>query len=199
MSGLIVIVDDDAAMRDSLDFLLSTHGLRTSCHASAEDLLAAGVPPDSTCVLADVRLGAGMDGVELIEALRRRGVGTPVVVITGHADVPLAVRAMRAGAADFIEKPFEPERLLGAVAEAGSRRDDVGEGEAGQARARLALLTPREREVLDLLVAGDANKVVARRLGISPRTVETHRASIMEKLGSRSFAETVRLALRATA
>ncbi|MDO9711793.1 response regulator transcription factor [Paracraurococcus lichenis] len=196
LPDLVVVVDDDAELRASIEFLLSTAGRRCLGHASAEALLAAGLPPGTACVVADVRLGEGIDGVALVEALHRRGEPVPVVVITGHGDVPLAVRAMRAGAVDFIEKPFAAERLLAAIVEAASRQAPADPA-AAEAGARVAGLTPRERQVLQRLVAGEPNKLVAHGLGISPRTVETYRASIMQKLGCRAFAEAVRVALAA--
>lgn len=201
-SRAVVVVDDDAEMQDSIAFLLTVNGRTPVVHGSAESLLAAGVPAGAGCILADVRLGPGMDGVALVEALRRRGERTPVVVITGHADVPLAVRAMRVGALDVVEKPFQAERLLGAIAEAekaaapAPAASGAAHG-ATETSSRLGTLTPRELQVLRGLVAGQANKVIAADLAISPRTVETYRASVMDKLGCRSFAEVVRMALAA--
>jgi two-component system response regulator FixJ len=187
---VVVIVEDDAPMRDAMALLLGSVGLRTVEHGSAEEVLAAGMPAGVRCVVADVRLGAGMDGIRFMEALRARGDATPVVVVTGHGDVPLAVRAMRAGALDFVEKPFEPERLLTAVREASPPHRAPSANSLGS-------LTPREREVLRALAEGAPNKLVAHGLGISVRTVEVYRASIMDKLGAKSFAELVRIALRA--
>lgn len=188
---LAVVVDDDAAARDSLAELLRAADCRVVTFASASELLA-GIPPDAACLLVDVRLGDGEDGISLLERLRRAGDRTPVVVVTGHGDVALAVRAMRAGAADFVEKPYEAERILNAVADARTKG-------AHQATAAglVANLTPREREVLAGLVEGKPNKIVAHELGISVRTVEAYRATIMEKLDVRSLAEMVRIALAA--
>jgi two-component system response regulator FixJ len=199
---VVVVVDDDPAMRESIDYMLAAERIETQLFASAEALLQAGMPIRAGCVLTDVRLGQGLDGLALLDALRIRGVTIPVLVMTGHADVPLAVRAMRGGALDFIEKPFHGDRLLHAVRDALARPALLPLGampaqEMGQARAALAVLTPREREVLEGLVAGLANKAVAYNLGISPRTVETYRASIMIKLGCRSFADVVRVTLLA--
>jgi two-component system response regulator FixJ len=198
MTGMVAILDDDAALRDALAFQLGANGVPTRSFATAEALLAGGLRGDETCLLADVRLGGGMDGLTLLEHLRRCGSRVPVVVMTGHADVPMAVRAMREGALNFLEKPFPPERLLGVVAEARAR------GAAGQApppaqavaRSLLARLSPREAEVLAALARGAPSKVVAHWLGLSPRTVEGHRAAVMQKLGLRSFAELVRLAVQ---
>ncbi|MBK1661173.1 response regulator [Paracraurococcus ruber] len=195
MPGQVVIVDDDDEMRDSIACLLATDGRNAAEYANAEALLAAGVPSGTTCVLVDMRLGEGMDGITLIEHLRRAGDVPPVVVITGHGDIPLAVRAMQAGAVDFIEKPFAPERLLDAVAQASIHR--CGDPAQARARERVKALSPRERQVLKGLVEGHPNKVVAHELGLSTRTVETYRAAIMDKLGCRSFAEAVRLAITA--
>lgn len=197
---LVVVVDDDADMRESMEFLLGARGMATAGFATAEDLLASGIARSAACLVADVRLGPGMDGVALVEELRRRRDAVPVVVVTGHADVPLAVRAMRAGAADFVEKPFGAERMLSAIAGAVAAASGKGAGAdagAGTEAARVAALTLRERQVLEGLVAGKANKAVAHDLGISPRTVEAYRADIMHKLRARSFAEAVRIALAA--
>jgi two-component system response regulator FixJ len=159
---------------------------------SSADLHARGIPEGTGCLLLDVRLGEADDGIDLMTALKRDGLSVPVIIITGHGDVPLAVRAMRDGAFNFIEKPFTAEQLLAAVREALS-----ASAPASDAAAQLARLTGREREVVAGLVAGKQNKVVAADLGISVRTVEAYRAAIMTKLGLRSFAELVRIALAA--
>ena len=205
---LVHVVDNDDAMRRSLALLLRAAGYAAEAHASAEALLAALDRPDApaataaqpACAVVDVLMPGGMDGVALQSELARRGAGLPVVVVTGHADVPLAVRAMRAGAVDFVEKPYPKERILAAVAEAheaavAAKRDRGAMTTA--AVARVAVLTPRERTVLRALVSGQPNKVIAHELGISPRTVEAHRAAVMEKLDVRSLAEAVRLAMAA--
>ncbi len=213
---LVHVVDDDDAMRRSLALLLRAAGYAAEAHPSAEALLAAldrGAGPDApaaaaaawrpACAVVDVLMPGGMDGIALQAELARRGAALPVVVVTGHADVPLAVRAMRAGAVDFVEKPYPKERILAAVGEALEAAASApaparGQGPAAAAAAaRVAALTPRERMVLRSLVLGRPNKVIAHELGISPRTVEAHRAAIMEKLGVRSLAEAVRLALAA--
>jgi two-component system, LuxR family, response regulator FixJ len=215
---LVHVVDDDDAMRRSLVLLLRAAGYSAEAHASGEALLAAlgregeagspepGVAPvrRPACAVVDVLMPGGMDGITLLAKLARRGAALPVVVVTGHADVPLAVRAMRAGAVDFVEKPYPKERILLAVSEAldaaaepAAERGAADSASAAAAQARLAALTPRERMVLRGLVCGSPNKVIAHELGISPRTVEAHRAAVMEKLGARSLAEAVRLALAA--
>lgn len=192
----VLVVEDDAAARESLVLLLEAEGHRVLAYGTAEALLEAGHAAAAACIVADVRLGAGMGGIELVRSLRRARVMTPVVLLTAHGDVPLAVWAMREGAHDFLEKPAPPVALLtsvrGAIAMAAAGTDP----QAG-AVAMLARLTPREREVLRGLVAGRSNKAVAQALGISPRTVETYRAGIMDKLGVGSFAELVRFGLAA--
>ena len=204
---LVHVVDDDDAVRRSLSLLLRSAGYTVQEHESAEALLAtlAHTPAGAgVCAVVDVRM-AGMDGLALQQTLAQRPGGPiPVVIVTGHADVPLAVQAMRNGAVDFIEKPYPPGRMLAAVADAqaaavrahtaGRRRADR---EAQEASSRLSGLTAREREVLAALVGGKSNKMIARDLGLSPRTVEAHRAALMERLSVRSLAEAIRLALMA--
>jgi two-component system response regulator FixJ len=196
---VVAVVDDDEDVRVALAFLLETAGYRVAAFASAEALLAAGPPAALACLLVDVRMPGGMDGLALLRELKARRHAAPVIVITGHGDVPLAVRAMRDGAFDFVEKPCGDEQLLGTVAAAiGAGRAEAGQRLlAADAAARVALLTPREREVLDALVAGQINKTIAHALGISPRTVEIHRGNVMEKLGVRSLGEAIRLAMLA--
>ena len=198
MGQTILVVDDDAAIRDSLRMMLEMAGYAVRDFASAQSLLSDG-DLRAGCLIVDVRM-PGMGGLELQEELARRKASIPVIVVTGHADVPLAVRAMRAGAIDFVEKPFDQERMLQSVADAlaAGQRAQSRAAEAQEARDRLSLLTPREREILDQLVKGHANKVVAHQLGISPRTVEIHRASIMEKLHARNLSNVVRTALAAS-
>jgi two-component system response regulator FixJ len=198
MEKTVFIVDDDAAIRDSLRMMLEAAGHTVRDFASAQSFLS---DPDLSggCLIVDIRM-PGMGGLELQEELVRRKVNIPVIVITGHGDVPLAVRAMRAGAIDFVEKPFDEERMLQSVADAvaAGQRAEGRATEAKEARELLSQLTPREHEILDQLVKGHANKVVAHQLGISPRTVEIHRASIMEKLHARNLSNVVRTALAAS-
>lgn len=207
---LVHVVDDDEAMRRSLALLLRSAGYAAEAHASAEALLAAldrggdetAATARPACAVVDVLMPGGMDGIALQAELARRRAALPVVVVTGHADVPLAVRAMRAGAVDFVEKPYPKERILSAVGEAldaagAAARGSGSTAAAAAAAARVSVLTPRERMVLRGLVLGRPNKVIAHQLGISPRTVEAHRAAVMDKLGVRSLAEAVRLALAA--
>ena len=194
----VFIADDDAAVRDSLQLLLETAGYRARAFANGEDLLAAVRPEDTGCVIIDVRM-PGIGGLEVQERLLANCAALPVIVITGHGDVPLAVRAMKAGAVDFVEKPFAEEAILAAVERAfeiGRQRKRAGMDSA-EAAARLSPLSEREREVLELLVAGKPNKVIAYELAISPRTVEIHRAHIMAKTHARSLSELVLLAAAA--
>jgi two-component system, LuxR family, response regulator FixJ len=197
MSGemLVHVVDDDLAVRQSLAFLLASDGIPVRLHDSACAFLEAVAQP-AGCLVTDVRM-PGIDGIELLRRLKARGDALPVIVMTGHADVPLAVAAMREGAVDFIEKPFDDEVFLTAVRAALDRgrkcagRDAV----AAEIRQRVAALSERELQVLDELVAGKPNKVIAQDLGISPRTVEIYRANVMAKMQAGSLAELVRTAL----
>ena len=193
------IIDDDDAVRDALAFLLSTEDLETATYDSAPPFLAVAEGA-SGCVITDVRM-PGMDGLELTRRLKTMGVDLPVIVITGHADVALAVTAMKAGAADFIEKPFDDDTILKAVWRALSTRSatDARAAEQRVAAQRIEGLSQRERQVMDGLVAGKANKVIAYDLDISPRTVEIYRAHLMIKTGVHSLSELVRLALSAGA
>lgn len=195
---LIHLVDDDEAIRRSAGFMLKTSGFRVQTFESGDHLLKSAASLEPGCILLDIRM-PGMDGLEVQQALKERGVGLPVVIMTGHGDVTLAVQAMKAGAIDFIEKPFEKAVLLGAIDQAFNRLDrstDTRE-RANEAEVRLNALTPREREVLDGLAQGLPNKTIAYDLGISPRTVEIHRANLMSKLGVRSLSEALRIAFAA--
>ncbi len=196
--GVIYVVDDDEAVRDSLSVLLETNGYTVRTFASASEFLAAAPTLRAGCLIADIRMPQ-MDGLELQQRLNERALSFPLVVITGHGDVPLAVRAMKAGALDFIEKPFAAETILNGVAAALRDIHEPKEPDsaAAVATARLAGLTTREREVLDGLLAGLPNKSIAYDLAISPRTVEIHRARVMDKMGARSLSELVRLGLAA--
>jgi two-component system response regulator FixJ len=188
------VIDDDEAVRSSIEFLLSTTGHNVITYASAEEFLSRAPATADGCLITDVRM-PGMSGIDLTRQLRALGLGAlPVIVVTGHGDVPLAVEAMKAGAVDFIEKPFDEERLLAAL-DACSRA--VAAGSARQAESagvaqRLATLSGRERDVLKGLVAGQPNKVIASDLGISPRTVEIYRANVMTKMKAGSLSELVR-------
>jgi len=197
MTDLLVhIIDDDEAMRDSLLFLLDTAGFRAAASPSAAAFLKTIPDPALGCIVTDIRM-PDMTGLELIKALRAGGHAYPVVVITGHGDVPMAVEAMKAGVVDFIEKPFDDETLLDAIRVA--FRDRIGAAgnnpERQAIQARMDELSPREREVLGGVVSGKSNKVIAFDLGISPRTVEVYRASLMTKMGAGSLSELVRMAL----
>lgn len=196
MSATIFLVEDDEGLRRALTFLLRTAGYAVKDFASARDFLDFSFDGENACLVTDIRM-PGMDGLELQATLAQRRPGLPVILMTGHGDVPLAVRAMRAGAFDFLEKPFADGMLLSSIVQAlekaGAR--STGQRAAEAARAALATLTPRECEVMEFLVAGDTSKAIGRTLGISDRTVEVHRARVMEKMGTRSIAELVRAAL----
>lgn len=195
---LVHLVDDDEAIRRSASFMLRTSGFVVKTYASGLELLDDGKSLEPGCVLLDVRM-PGMDGLEVQKALRARDIRLPVVVMTGHGDVSVAVQAMKAGAVDFIEKPFEKAVLLDALAQGFEQLAQAGTraARAEAARAQLDVLTPREREVLEGLVKGHPNKTIAYDLGISPRTVEIHRANVMSKLGVASLSEALRIAFAA--
>lgn len=196
-SAVVHVVDDDPAVRDSVAFLLEASGYRTRAYASAKELLDRD-SLEPGCIVTDVRMPE-LTGMELVQRLKTTGVVYPVIMITGHADVPLAVEAMKAGVADFIEKPFRDDVLIAAVRSALSRAADSAQEQAERAEAieRTQGLSTRERDVLEGLVAGKPNKVIAYDLGISPRTVEVYRASLMTKMQAGSLSELVRLALLA--
>lgn len=197
---LIHLVDDDGAVRRAAGFMLKTSGFQVKSYESGVELLKSTSELDAGCILLDIRM-PGMDGLEVQQALRDKGVMLPVIIMTGHGDVSLAVKAMKAGAIDFIEKPFEKEALLGAI-DQGMRRlrqAETGRDLAMEANARLQVLTSRERDVLEGLAKGLPNKTIAYDLGISPRTVEIHRANLMAKLKVRSLSEALRIAFAAEA
>lgn len=196
MSGNVFLVEDDEGLRRALSFLLRTAGHAVKDFASAQDFLCSSFDSQNACLLTDIRM-PGMDGLELQAALSQSHPGLPVILMTGHGDVPLAVRAMRAGAFDFLEKPFAEETLLTSISQALEKASARSSGQraADAARAALTGLTPREREVMALLAAGHTSKAIGRTLGISDRTVEVHRARVMEKMGVRSIAELVRAVL----
>ena len=199
-SGLHIIhlVDDDAAVRRSIGFMLKTSGHQVRSYESGVELLKSVVELEDGCILLDIRM-PGMDGLEVQQALQQRGVSLPVIIMTGHGDVGLAVKAMKAGAVDFIEKPFERETLISSLQEGFRRlsRHEAVNDRKKNADIRLQVLTPRERDVLDGLSQGLPNKTIAYNLGISPRTVEIHRANLMGKLGVRSLSEALRIAFAA--
>ncbi|ACG79213.1 response regulator [Phenylobacterium zucineum HLK1] len=197
-SGLVHVIDDDEAMRQSLQFLLDTAGFQARTYESAVQFLEGIEILEPGCIVTDVRMPE-MNGLELVRRLRTRGVTQPVIVITGHGDVPLAVEAMKAGVADFLEKPFDDEALLSAVRAALDTRvqDDRQDAERQKFESMLAGLSPREQDVLRGVVAGKPNKIIAFELGISPRTVEVYRANVMTKTGASSLSELVRMALLA--
>jgi len=190
------IVDDDEAMRSSLKWLIESVGMRVESHSSANEFLQTHYPGRFGCLLLDVRM-PGMSGLELIEHLGAQQMMPPTIIITGHGDVPMAVRAMKSGALDFIEKPFNDEVLLDAIRRAlvaeEQRRDITAE--VADVAARLAHLTPREHEVMQMVTEGKSNKEIANSLGVSAKTVEAHRARVMEKMQAGSLAELVRMAI----
>ncbi len=195
---VVHVIDDDEAMRDSLAFLLDCAGLNARTYESAPRFLEGLERLERGCVVTDIRM-PDMTGLELVERLKALGVPDPVIVITGHGDVPLAVEAMKKGVVDFIEKPFSEERLLDAVRSALSRGEDLREEEQRRQRVRdrLEALSGRERQVLDGLIDGKPNKIIAFDLGISARTVEIYRANVMTKMEAGSLSELVRMALLA--
>jgi two-component system response regulator FixJ len=195
---LIYVVDDDEAVRDSLSVLLEARDYTVRTFSSALEFLAAAPTLRPGCLIADIRMPE-MDGLELQQCLIERHLRFPLIVVTGHGDVPLAVRAMKAGAIDFIEKPFAVETILKSaeIALAGLSNPGDPDPLAAAATTRLALLSPREREVLMGLLAGLPNKSIAYDLAISPRTIEIHRARIMDKMEARSLSELIRMSLAA--
>ena len=198
---VIHVVDDDDAMRDSLTWLLDGERYAVRTYASGEDFLArhaSSVGP--ACVILDIRM-PGISGVEVHEQLTRRGAATPVIFVTGHGDVPMAVEAIKRGAFDFIEKPFSETKLMAIIERAleeDARKAGAGATQSGIAQ-RLARLSPREKEVLDLVIAGKMNKTIADAMNISIKTVEAHRAKVMDKMGAKSLAELVQLVMQAKA
>ena len=198
--GKVYVIDDDEAMRDSLDFLLGAADFDVTVFESAQHFLDALPGVDFGCVVSDVRM-PGIDGIELLKRMKASSSPFPVLVITGHGDVPLAVEAMKLGAVDFLEKPFEDDRLIGmidiALKQAGA--DARSEAATLDITARVSSLSPRERQVMEGLVAGLSNKLIAREYDISPRTIEVYRANVMTKMQASSLSELVRLAMRAGA
>lgn len=195
---IVHIIDDDLTIRETLRLLLSTEGFEAKSYSSALEFLAAMCPGDTGCVVTDVRM-PGMTGVELLNEAHARGLTMPFIMISGHADVPLAVHAMKLGATDLLEKPFAPEALIEAIRNALKHSQDqqASQLEAQDIVARFSTLSAREREVLAKLVEGQPNKVIAYELGISHRTVEVHRANVMRKTQAGSLSELVRMSLTA--
>jgi two-component system response regulator FixJ len=193
---VVHIVDDDEAVRNSLAFMLGSAGLSVRLYESARAFLDLLDPSAHGCLVTDVRM-PDMTGIELLAEIKAKAPYLPAIVITGHGDIPLAVEAMKAGAVDFIEKPFEDEVLLKAVEAALKKIDGDGDAQIQEVFSRLASLSERERQVLEGLVAGQANKVIAAARGISPRTVEVYRANVMTKMQAKSLSELVRMAVLA--
>jgi two-component system response regulator FixJ len=200
LSGKVYIIDDDPAMRDSLDFLLGSAGFKVRLFGSAQAFLQELPDMEAGCVVTDIRM-PGIDGMELLRQLRSTSSvrKLPVIIMTGHGDVPLAVEAMKLGALDFLEKPFEDERLVSMIETALSQTNAGSKSEAMTVdiASRVASLTPRERQVMQGLVAGQSNKVIAKDYDISPRTVEVYRANVMTKMQAGNLSELVRFAIRA--
>jgi two-component system, LuxR family, response regulator FixJ len=198
--GKVYVIDDDEAMRDSLQFMLDAADFHVSLFDSAQTFLESLSGTEFGCVVSDIRM-PGIDGIALLKQLKATHGTLPVIIMTGHGDVPLAVEAMKLGAVDFLEKPFEDDRLIGMIelalrqAESGARDEAVTQDIV----ARIASLSPRERQVMEGLVAGLSNKMIARDYNISPRTIEVYRANVMTKMQAGSLSELVRLALRAGA
>jgi two-component system, LuxR family, response regulator FixJ len=195
--GKVYVIDDDAAMRDSLDFLLAAADFEVSLFETALDFLDTLSTLDFGCVVSDVRM-PDIDGIELLKRLKAGGSLFPVVIMTGHGDVPLAVEAMKLGAMDFLEKPFEDDRMIGMIEAALRRAEPRVKNEAAtrEIQSRIASLSPRERQVMDGLIAGLSNKLIAREYDISPRTIEVYRANVMTKMQAASLSELVQLAMR---
>ena len=196
--GKVYVIDDDEAMRDSLNFLLDSADFSVTLFETAQNFLDVLQGLEFGCVVSDVRM-PGIDGIELLKRMKAGHSRFPILIMTGHGDVPLAVEAMKLGAVDFLEKPFEDDRLIGMIeaairqAEPAARSEVVTHGIA----ARVATLSPRERQVMEGLIAGLSNKLIARDYDISPRTIEVYRANVMTKMQANSLSELVRLAMRA--
>jgi FixJ family two-component response regulator len=194
--AVVMVVDDDAGVRNAMRALLKSVGLNSALFGSAQEFLAAYEPSQLGCLVLDIRM-PGMSGMELQQQLNVRGAVVPVIFMTGHGDIPMAVEAMQHGAFDFLQKPFRDQDLLDRIQRAIARDAELRKslGEHARIRAHLESLTPREREVLDLMTRGLQNKVIGQELGVSPRTVEIHRARVMEKMNASSVAELVRMML----
>ena len=193
----IAVIDDDEAVLDSLNLYFARQDIKTSGFASAQDFLAAIKVGGFDCVVSDVRM-PGMSGLDLVHRMKADGATAPIILITGHGDVDMAVAAIKVGAFDFIEKPFDEARLLASIRNAieSRRRPEIGGTELGQLQSRFDALSTRQRQVMELAVAGLSNKEIGNKLNISPKTVENHRAWVMERIGARNIAELVRIAMK---
>jgi two-component system response regulator FixJ len=196
--GKVYVIDDDEAMRDSLNFLLESSDYQVALFDSAQKFLDALPELEFGCVVSDVRM-PGLDGIELLKRMKARHSAFPIITMTGHGDIPLAVEAMKLGAIDFLEKPFEDDRLIKMIETAIRQAGPAAKSEAltQDIAGRIATLSPRERQVMNGLVAGLSNKLIARDYDISPRTIEVYRANVMTKMQANSLSELVRLAMRA--
>jgi two-component system response regulator FixJ len=196
--GKVYVIDDDEAMRESLNFLLDSAGFEVSLFESAVSFLQALPKLEFGCIVSDVRM-PGLDGIELLKRVKADHSSFPVLIMTGHGDVPLAVEAMKLGAVDFLEKPFEDDRLIAMIETALRQAGPAARSEAltQEIAARIATLSPRERQVMEGLIAGLSNKLIAREYDISPRTIEVYRANVMTKMQANGLSELVRLAMRA--
>jgi two-component system response regulator FixJ len=194
----VYVIDDDEAMRDSLNFLLDSAGLEVTLFENAQQFLDALPRLDFGCVVSDVRM-PGIDGIELLKRMKAGQSKFPILIMTGHGDVPLAVEAMKLGAVDFLEKPFEDDRLTSMIEAAIRQAKPTVKDDAvtQDIAARIATLSPRERQIMEGLIAGLSNKLIARDYDISPRTIEVYRANVMTKMQANSLSELVRLAMRA--
>ena len=193
---VVMVVDDDSGVRNAMRILLTSVGIEATLYASAQEFLAAYQPAQPGCLVLDIRM-PGMSGLELQQQLNLRGAVIPVIFMTGHGDIPMAVEAMQHGAFDFLQKPFRDQDLLDRIQRAIVKDAELRQslGEHARIKTYLESLTPREREVLDLMTQGKQNKSIAQDLGVSPRTVEIHRARVMEKMNAQSVAELVRMML----
>ena len=196
--GKVYVIDDDEAMRDSLNFLLDSADFDVTLFETAVRFLDVLPNLGFGCVVSDVRM-PGLDGIELLKRMKSGHSTFPIVIMTGHGDIPLAVEAMKLGAVDFLEKPFEDDRLIGMIEAAIRQAEPAAKSEAltNDIAARIATLSPRARQVMDGLIAGLSNKLIARDYDISPRTIEVYRANVMTKMQANSLSELVRLAMRA--
>jgi len=194
----VFVVDDDQAMRNSLKWLIESVGMKVETYSTANEFIQNYYPGRAGCLLLDVRM-PGMSGLELQEHFIKHQINIPIIIITGHGDVPMAVRAMKSGAIDFIEKPFNDELLLESIRNALTMdvEQRAAQAERAEIATRLANLTPREHEVMEMVTAGKANKEIAQTLGVSAKTVEAHRSRVMEKMQADSLAELVKMAVAA--